>query len=79
MRSVGFTLLLLVIVLYAFGIGFTQLLRGDVISEESHGKSNDGCSLTVLQPRSNGLQPNSDGFQPTSDGLQPAFCLVLFC
>jgi len=28
MRSVGFTLLLLVIVLYVFGIGFTQLLRG---------------------------------------------------
>ena len=29
MRSVGFTFLLLVIVLYVFGIGFTQLLKGE--------------------------------------------------
>lgn len=35
MRSVGFTLLLLVIVLYAFGIGFTQLLRGSEIGDVS--------------------------------------------
>lgn len=38
MRSVGFTLLLLVIVLYVFGIGFTQLLRGsDLGSEKDSG------------------------------------------
>ena len=35
MRSVGFTLLLLVIVLYVFGIGFTQLLRGSDLGNDS--------------------------------------------
>ena len=35
MRSVGFTLLLLVIVLYVFGIGFTQLLRGSLVGSDT--------------------------------------------
>ena len=33
MRSVGFTLILLVIVLYVFGIGFTQLLKGPALAQ----------------------------------------------
>jgi len=44
MRSVGFTLLLLVIVLYIFGIGFTQLLRGSDL-----GKSNFPGVLISMQ------------------------------
>ncbi|OLP76729.1 Sodium channel protein para [Symbiodinium microadriaticum] len=34
MRSVGFTLILLFIVLYVFGIGFTQLLKGSELLED---------------------------------------------
>ncbi|CAE7295343.1 SCN10A [Symbiodinium natans] len=35
MRSVGFTLILLVIVLYVFGIGFTQLLKGSDLGADN--------------------------------------------
>jgi len=35
MRSVGFTLVLLVIVLYVFGIGFTQILKGSVLGSDN--------------------------------------------
>lgn len=47
MRSVGFTLLLLVIVLYVFGIGFTQLLRGSDLGSDKDGGPFRGVLISM--------------------------------
>ncbi|CAE7302161.1 Scn11a, partial [Symbiodinium pilosum] len=75
MRSVGFTLILLILMLYVFGIGFTQILKGTLLQDSFPGVL---LSMQMLFLRITLLDNISDLFVDFMDSEQWVAFVLLY-